>query len=108
MRLENKKSRYISHCGNKIGRTGWSYDGLPGTFYPKRLQKSAWLKYYSLIFDFAEINSAYYKISDQKEDFTHTCDYDDNYRNTHPYISHNQLAYQVCILHCIHRRKFHS
>ena len=44
MRLENKKSRYISHCGNKIGRTGWSYDGLPGTFYPKRLQKSAGLK----------------------------------------------------------------
>jgi len=49
----------------KIGCTGWSYDGWLGTFYPKRLQKSDWLPYYSSIFGITEINSTYYKIPDQ-------------------------------------------
>ena len=48
----------------KIGCTGWSYDGWSGTFYPKKLTKSNWLKYYSEIFSITEINSTYYKIPD--------------------------------------------
>jgi len=49
----------------KIGCTGWSYEGWSGTFYPSRLQSSEWLKYYSKIFDFTEINSTYYQIPNQ-------------------------------------------
>ena len=49
----------------KIGCTGWSYDGWSGTFYPKNLSKSDWLKYYSKIFPITEINSTYYKIPDR-------------------------------------------
>jgi len=48
----------------KIGCTGWSYDGWSGTFYPKKLDKSDWLHYYSKIFPITEINSTYYKIPD--------------------------------------------
>ena len=49
----------------KIGCTGWSYDGWSGTFYPKKLSKSDWLKYYSKVFPITEINSTYYKIPDR-------------------------------------------
>jgi len=49
----------------KIGCTGWSYDGWSGTFYPKKLAKSDWLKYYSEIFPITEINSTYYRIPNQ-------------------------------------------
>jgi len=46
----------------KIGCTGWSYQGWSGTFYPKNLKSSEWLKYYSQIFSITEINSTFYKI----------------------------------------------
>ena len=50
----------------KIGCTGWSYQGWSGTFYPKNLKSSDWLKYYSQIFDVTEINSTFYKIPSQE------------------------------------------
>lgn len=50
----------------KIGCTGWSYQGWSGTFYPKNLKSSDWLKYYSQIFDITEINSTFYKIPSQE------------------------------------------
>lgn len=50
----------------KIGCTGWSYQGWSGTFYPKNLKKSDWLKYYSQIFDTTEINSTFYRIPSQE------------------------------------------
>ena len=46
----------------KIGCTGWSYQRWSGTFYPKNLKSSEWLKYYSQIFSITEINSTFYKI----------------------------------------------
>lgn len=49
----------------KIGCTGWSYSGWSGTFYPKSMKSSDWLKYYAQIFDITEINSTFYKIPDQ-------------------------------------------
>lgn len=49
----------------KIGCTGWSYEGWSGTFYPKSTKSSGWLRYYSTIFDFTEINSTYYQIPNQ-------------------------------------------
>jgi uncharacterized protein YecE (DUF72 family) len=50
----------------KIGCTGWSYKGWSGTFYPRNLKSSEWLKYYSQIFEITEINSTFYKIPSQK------------------------------------------
>jgi len=50
----------------KIGCTGWSYQGWSGTFYPKKLKSSEWLKYYSQIFNITEINSTFYKIPTQE------------------------------------------
>lgn len=50
----------------KIGCTGWSYNGWSGTFYPKNLKSSEWLKYYSQIFEITEINSTFYKIPSQE------------------------------------------
>ncbi|MCV0430504.1 DUF72 domain-containing protein [Nitrosopumilus sp.] len=50
----------------KIGCTGWSYQGWSGTFYPKNLKSSQWLKYYSQLFEITEINSTFYKIPAQE------------------------------------------
>jgi uncharacterized protein YecE (DUF72 family) len=50
----------------KIGCTGWSYQGWSGSFYPKKLKSSEWLKYYSQIFSITEINSTFYKIPSQE------------------------------------------
>lgn len=48
-----------------IGCTGWGYDGWSGTFYPKSLRPSEFLKFYSSVFDITEINSTFYKIPDE-------------------------------------------
>jgi len=50
----------------KIGCTGWSYQGWSGTFYPKNLKSSQWLKYYSQLFEITEINSTFYRIPAQE------------------------------------------
>ena len=50
----------------KIGCTGWSYQGWSGTFYPRKLKSSDWLRYYSKIFDITEINSTFYRIPSQE------------------------------------------
>ncbi|MCV0393060.1 MAG: DUF72 domain-containing protein [Nitrosopumilus sp.] len=50
----------------KIGCTGWSYHGWSGTFYPKSIKSSEWLKYYAQIFDITEINSTFYRIPTQE------------------------------------------
>ncbi len=66
----------------KIGCTGWSYDGWSGTFYPKKLSKSSWLKYYSEIFPITEINSTYYRIPDQSVTKKWNLDTPDSFRFT--------------------------
>lgn len=50
------------HLEISIGCTGWGYDGWIGTFYPKSLAKSDFLKHYSSIFDTTEINSTFYAV----------------------------------------------
>ena len=46
-----------------LGCSGWSYDGWKGTFYnPSDLDNRYWLSYYSQIFDFAEIDSTFYRM----------------------------------------------
>jgi len=54
----------------KIGCTGWSYAGWQGPFYPKNLEQKNFLKFYSSIFDITEINSTYYKISNNSKDYS--------------------------------------
>lgn len=46
----------------RIGCTGWSYQPWIGTFYPRNLANSSFLKHYSSVFNITEINSTYYRI----------------------------------------------
>ncbi|CAN5540229.1 DUF72 domain-containing protein [soil metagenome] len=48
-----------------IGCSGWSYTAWKGPFYPPNLESSEWLRYYSRIFDYVEIDSSFYKIPNQ-------------------------------------------
>ncbi|MGB7955237.1 MAG: DUF72 domain-containing protein [Candidatus Nitrosopolaris sp.] len=45
-----------------IGCSGWSYTSWQGPFYPPTIDNSAWLKYYSHVFDYVEIDSYFYRI----------------------------------------------
>jgi uncharacterized protein YecE (DUF72 family) len=49
----------------RIGCTGWSYESWIGRFYPKNLETSNFLRYYSSLFDITEINSTFYRIPSQ-------------------------------------------
>jgi uncharacterized protein YecE (DUF72 family) len=44
-----------------IGCSGWSYDAWLGHFYPANLDRKEFLKYYSQVFDFVEIDSSFYR-----------------------------------------------
>jgi uncharacterized protein YecE (DUF72 family) len=48
-----------------IGCSGWSYSSWKGPFYPPNLENSDWLRFYSQIFDYVEIDSSFYSIPDQ-------------------------------------------
>lgn len=43
-----------------MGCSGWSYDGWLGHFYPSNLDRKDFLRYYSQVFDFVEIDSSFY------------------------------------------------
>ena len=45
-----------------VGCAGWSYKDWRGVFYPKSMQSSEYLSYYSKFFDFAEVNSTFYNL----------------------------------------------
>lgn len=45
-----------------IGCSGWSYSSWQGPFYPRSIENSKWLKYYSKIFNYVEIDSSFYRI----------------------------------------------
>jgi uncharacterized protein YecE (DUF72 family) len=45
-----------------VGCSGWSYSSWQGPFYPKGLEQSRWLQYYSRVFDYVEIDSTFYSI----------------------------------------------
>jgi uncharacterized protein YecE (DUF72 family) len=44
-----------------VGCSGWSYSGWLGHFYPANLDHRDFLRYYSQIFDFVEIDSSFYR-----------------------------------------------
>ncbi len=43
-----------------VGCSGWSYDAWLGHFYPANLERKEFLKYYSQVFNFVEIDSSFY------------------------------------------------
>jgi uncharacterized protein YecE (DUF72 family) len=45
-----------------VGCSGWSYTSWQGPFYPPTIDNSGWLKYYSQVFDYVEIDSSFYRI----------------------------------------------
>jgi uncharacterized protein YecE (DUF72 family) len=45
-----------------VGCSGWSYSSWQGPFYPPTIDNSAWLKYYSHVFEYVEIDSSFYRI----------------------------------------------
>ena len=48
-----------------IGCSGWSYSSWQGPFYPKGIENSKWLRYYSKIFNYVEIDSSFYRIPNE-------------------------------------------
>ncbi|HYZ59704.1 MAG TPA: DUF72 domain-containing protein [Nitrososphaeraceae archaeon] len=48
-----------------IGCSGWSYSSWQGHFYPKGIENSKWLKYYSKVFNYVEIDSSFYRIPNE-------------------------------------------
>jgi uncharacterized protein YecE (DUF72 family) len=48
-----------------IGCSGWSYSSWKGPFYPPNLENSDWLRFYSQVFDYVEIDSSFYRIPNQ-------------------------------------------
>ncbi|MFX1454296.1 MAG: DUF72 domain-containing protein [Promethearchaeota archaeon] len=46
----------------KIGTAGWEYKDWIGPFYPKGLESTHHLSYYSKFFDIVEINSTFYNL----------------------------------------------
>jgi uncharacterized protein YecE (DUF72 family) len=48
-----------------IGCSGWSYTSWQGPFYPKDIENSMWLKFYSKVFNYVEIDSSFYRIPNE-------------------------------------------
>jgi uncharacterized protein YecE (DUF72 family) len=48
-----------------IGCSGWSYSAWQGPFYPKSIENSKWLRYYSKVFNYVEIDSSFYRIPNE-------------------------------------------
>jgi uncharacterized protein YecE (DUF72 family) len=44
-----------------IGTSGWTYDGWRGRFYPERIPKKDWLRFYADQFPSTEINGSFYR-----------------------------------------------
>ncbi|HEU4444825.1 MAG TPA: DUF72 domain-containing protein [Nitrososphaeraceae archaeon] len=45
-----------------VGCSGWSYSSWLGPFYPSKLENADWLRYYSQVFDYVEIDSSFYRM----------------------------------------------
>ena len=48
-----------------IGCSGWSYTSWQGPFYPKDIENSKWLAFYSKVFNYVEIDSTFYRIPNE-------------------------------------------
>jgi uncharacterized protein YecE (DUF72 family) len=48
-------------AGIFVGTSGWHYDDWKGVFYPEKLARSKWLRYYGDHFNTVEINATFYR-----------------------------------------------
>jgi uncharacterized protein YecE (DUF72 family) len=77
-----------------IGCSGWSYTSWKGPFYPLNLENSDWLRFYSQVFDYVEIDSSFYRIPNQFMVKNWVKRTPDNFRFTAKFpkvISHDKL-----------------
>jgi uncharacterized protein YecE (DUF72 family) len=49
-----------------IGTSGWHYEHWRGLFYPEKLPKVEWLKFYARYFNTVEINNSFYHLPSEK------------------------------------------
>ncbi|MFZ0649145.1 MAG: DUF72 domain-containing protein, partial [Nitrososphaeraceae archaeon] len=81
-----------------IGCSGWSYTSWEGPFYPPNLENSDWLRFYSQVFDYVEIDSSFYRILNQFMVKNWVKRTPDNFRFTAKFpkvITHDKLLVDV-------------
>ena len=81
-----------------IGCSGWSYTSWKGPFYPPNLENSDWLRFYSQVFDYVEIDSSFYRIPSQFMVKNWVKRTPDNFRFTAKFpkvITHDKLLVDV-------------
>jgi uncharacterized protein YecE (DUF72 family) len=81
-----------------IGCSGWSYTSWKGPFYPPDLENSDWLKFYSQVFDYVEIDSSFYRIPNRFMVKNWVKRTPDNFRFTAKFpkmITHDKLLVDV-------------
>jgi uncharacterized protein YecE (DUF72 family) len=81
-----------------IGCSGWSYTSWNGPFYPPNLENSDWLRFYSKVFDYVEIDSSFYRIPNQFMVKNWVKRTPDNFRFTAKFpkvITHDKLLVDV-------------
>jgi uncharacterized protein YecE (DUF72 family) len=59
--IEQSVADAAQQTGIWIGTSGWTYDGWRGPFYPEKLPKKDWLRYYGGQFASTEINASFYR-----------------------------------------------
>ena len=82
----------------RIGCSGWSYTSWKGPFYPPNLENSDWLRFYSQVFDYVEIDSSFYRIPNQFMVKNWVKRTPDNFRFTAKFpkvITHDKLLVDV-------------
>jgi uncharacterized protein YecE (DUF72 family) len=81
-----------------IGCSGWSYTSWKGPFYPPNLENPDWLRFYSQVFDYVEIDSSFYRIPNQLMVENWVKRTPDNFRFTAKFpkvITHDKLLVDV-------------
>jgi uncharacterized protein YecE (DUF72 family) len=81
-----------------IGCSGWSYTSWKGPFYPPNLENPDWLRFYSQVFDYVEIDSSFYRIPSQFMVKNWVNRTPDNFRFTAKFpkvITHDKLLVDV-------------
>ena len=81
-----------------IGCSGWSYTSWKGPFDPPNLENSDWLRFYSQVFDYVEIDSSFYRIPSQFMVKNWVKRTPDNFRFTAKFpkvITHDKLLVDV-------------
>jgi uncharacterized protein YecE (DUF72 family) len=81
-----------------IGCSGWSYTSWKGPFYPPNLENPDWLRFYSQVFDYVEIDSSFYRIPNQFMVENWVKRTPDNFRFTAKFpkvITHDKLLVDV-------------